>query len=273
MTRRPLLIVSGFVGVALALGVLLAQPRTAWEVARAVADKQQQDGRAIDYSALTDRLEAYLNSDPPRKHARNALRAYFSLRERAGATERDLHALASHPSRQISDMAQAKLRRLALMREPLQLRFVALDGRQIDLQDLHGRVVLLDFWATWCSTCMRELPHLKSLYDNYHDQGFEIVAITLDDARDRQNVLALLKKENLLWPQYFPGDGHYVTSEVSKRFGVIGIPTTFLLDRQGMIAAMNVPGEELETAVRRLLALQTTVDGEARPAVRAEAST
>jgi hypothetical protein len=64
-----------------------------------------------------------------------------------------------------------------------------------------------------------------------------------------------------------------VTSEVSKRFGVIGIPATFLLDRQGMIAAMNVRGGELEAAVRRLLALQTTVDGEARRAVRAEAST
>jgi peroxiredoxin len=110
---------------------------------------------------------------------------------------------------------------------------------------------------------LKDLPNLKSVYEKYHDQGFEIVGIALDEARDEQKLLTFLKKENLPWPQYFPGNGHYTTSEVSQRFGVTGIPATFLLDRQGMIADTNVRGERLEPAVRRLLALQTGADEEA----------
>lgn len=168
-------------------------------------------------------------------------------------------AAALHPlqtGEAINREIRAKLQRLSLMNEPVQLRFVALDGRVIDLQELRGRVVLLEFWATWCPSCMKELPHLKSVYDEYHARGFEIVGIDLDEAQDEQKLLALLAEENLQWPQYFSGDGHYMTSEVSKRFGVMGIPAMFLLDKRGRIADTNVRGERLEPAVRKLLALQ-----------------
>lgn len=257
MTRRSLLILSTLVGLPLAVSALLAQPRVAWELERAVAFKQHQAGRAIDYPALTHTLGVYLDSNPSPARGRKALRTYFSMIENAGVTEDQLRALASHPNREISYMAEAKLRRLALMSEPVQLRFVALDGRMVDLQEFRGRVVLLDFWASWCPSCMKELPHLKSVYDKYHDRGFEIVGIALDEAHDEQKVTALLRRENLRWPQYFSGDGHYMTSELSKRFGVTGIPATFLLDRKGMIADMGVRGERLEPAVSRLLAMHT----------------
>lgn len=257
MTRRSIFVLSGVLGTALALGVLWAQPRVAWEIAHAVALSQHRSGGAIDFAALSHPLEKYLLSEPRPKHARNALRAYFSVLEKTGATQSDLQALSSHPNRQISDMARAKLRRFALMSRPVELRFVALDGRLIDLRELRGRVVLLDFWASWCPTCMRELPHLKELYARYQGRGFEIVGVALDAAEDRPKLLALLQKQELSWPQYFPGDGHYATSELSQRFGVIGVPTTFLLDMQGMIAHTNLRGEALESEIRRLLAFET----------------
>ena len=252
---RPVLMLSIGVGLALALGAMHAMPRAAWEGARARAELQQREGTAIDSAELTDKLQAYLESDPQPKLARTALRSYFAVVEKAGAPDKDLRALASHPNQQISETAQANLRRRALLSGPVQLRFVALDDRVVDLQSLRGNVVLLEFWATWCPTCMRELPNLKAVHEKYRDQGFEIVGIALDDERDKQKLLTVLRQANVTWPQYLAGDGHYSTSEISRQFGVIGIPTTFLLDRQGMIAEINVRGRELEPAVRRALAI------------------
>jgi len=263
MTRRALLVSSTVAVAALSLGVLLAQPRVAWELARIVAVKQQRAGAAIHSPALTAKLQAYLDSDPTPTRARKALRAYFSLLDKDGATQKDLRALISHPDRQISAMAQAKVHRLTLMSEPVELRFKALDGRVVDLRELRDKVVLLEFWAAWCGSCIKELPILKSVYDKYHDQGFEIVGIALDDAEDEQELIQLLKDKDLPWPQYFGGDGHYTTSAISKRFGVTGIPATFLLDRQGMIAEFDVRGERLEPAVRSLLAQRRLAGGEA----------
>jgi thiol-disulfide isomerase/thioredoxin len=173
--------------------------------------------------------------------------------------ERDV-VLASTPAVPVQpnagEMAQGTVHGRALPDEPVELQFVALDGRSVDLRELRGKVVLLEFWASWCPTCMRELPKLKSVYDEYHDQGFEIVGIALDDARDEQKLIALLRKEKVSWPQYFPGDGHYKTSDISRRFGVVGIPSAFLLDRQGVIADTHVRGKRLEPAVRKLLGQQ-----------------
>jgi len=137
--------------------------------------------------------------------------------------------------------------------EPVQLRFTALDGRIVDMQDLRGRVVLLEFWATWCSTCMKELPRLKALHDKYRGRGLQIVGVSLDEPADQEKLAALLARENIRWPQYFPGDGHYRTSELAQRFGVQGIPAAFLLDKQGRVVDRNVHVARLEHTMRRLL--------------------
>lgn len=255
VTRRFIFLLSGIVGLGLALGAMHALPRAAWESALARAEMQQRDGRSIDAAALAEKLEAYLDADPKPKLARTALRSYFALVEKTGAPEKALRTLASHSNERIRAMALASLKRQALLTAPVELRFVALDGSVVDLQELRGNVVLLKFWATWCSTCMRELPSLKTVHEKYRDQGFEILGVALDDARDRQKVLAILEKEGVTWPQYLPGDGHYATSEISEKFGVVGIPTTFLLDRRGMITQIDVRGRQLEPAVARALAL------------------
>jgi thiol-disulfide isomerase/thioredoxin len=255
VTRRFLLVLLGIVGLALALAAMHASPRSAWQTALARAEMQHQAGAAFDVAGLAGELQAYLDADPKPKLARTALRSYFALVEKTATPQKELRALASHPNERISAMALASQRRQALLSEPVQLRFVALDGGVVDLQALRGNVVLLEFWATWCSTCMRELPNLKAVHEKYRDQGFEILGIALDDARDRQKLLAVLQKEGVTWPQYLPGDGHYATSEISEKFGVVGIPTTFLLDRRGMVSEINVRGRQLEPAVARALAV------------------
>lgn len=84
-----------------------------------------------------------------------------------------------------------------LRERPLEMTFVALDGRRVDLAALRGRVMPLDFWATWCKPCMKQLPTLKHLYATYHDRGFEIVGVSLDREQDRAKLLECVKRNEI----------------------------------------------------------------------------
>jgi glutathione peroxidase-family protein len=96
--------------------------------------------------------------------------------------------------------------------------FTALDGRQVDLASLHGKVVLIDFWATWYKPS--SMPHLKEMYDKYHDKGLEVIGISLDAGLwegkiaegNKKQVENILKKYDLPWPQY-----HIYSQTTSKQ--------------------------------------------------------
>jgi peroxiredoxin/outer membrane lipoprotein-sorting protein len=133
---------------------------------------------------------------------------------------------------------------------PFPVSATDLSGRAFSLDDYKGRVVLLDFWATWCGPCIGELPETRVVYNKYHAQGFDVVGISLDEKRD--DLMAFLKKENLTWPQVFDGKGW--DSPLVKSYGVRGIPAAFLIGRDGKIAAVDVRGMALEPAVQQALA-------------------
>ena len=99
--------------------------------------------------------------------------------------------------------------------EPLQLKFTAVDGKLVDLNNLKGKVVLLDFWATWCRPCRAEVPDLVSTYQKYHDQGFEIVGVSLDKRQD--TLMEFIGKNHMTWPEYFDGKGLGQRSEQPVR--------------------------------------------------------
>ncbi len=125
-----------------------------------------------------------------------------------------------------------------------------LEGKPIDLSAYKGKVVLIDFWATWCGPCVAELPNVKAAYDKYHAKGFEIIGISLD--KDRDALTGFLKENPMGWRQYFDGLGW--KNKVSTRFGVDSIPATFLLDGEGRIVAKNLRGDELDRKLATLLA-------------------
>jgi len=115
--------------------------------------------------------------------------------------------------------------------DPVDLTFTALDGSTVDLADLRGKVVLMDFWATWCPPCREEVPNVVNVYNKYHSRGFEIVGISLD--QDRNALSEFIASNGMPWPEYFDGQGW--GNSLAQRFSVRSVPQMWLLDRKGRI--------------------------------------
>lgn len=121
-----------------------------------------------------------------------------------------------------------------------------LAGKAFSLADYKGKVVLIDFWATWCGPCVAELPHVMETYTKYHAKGFDVIGVSLD--RDRSALEGFIKAKKMPWTQHLD-EGNIVSS----RYGVASIPTTYLIDGKGVILASNLRGSRLEEEVKKAL--------------------
>ena len=164
--------------------------------------------------------------------------------------EQHLQAYPEAPMNQeIQTMIARNAETAKLKSEPLDLKFTALDGAEIDLAKMRGKVVLIDFWATWCGPCVKEVPNVVEAYEELHPKGFEVIGISLD--QDKAKLEAFIKEKGMAWPQYFDGKGWQ--NEISSRFGIQSIPAMWLVDKKGMLVSTNARGD-LEDEVEKLLA-------------------
>lgn len=122
------------------------------------------------------------------------------------------------------------------------------DGKDISLADYKGKYVLLDFWASWCGPCLREVPNVKKMYDKYHPMGFEILSVSLDDKKD--NWTNAIEKYDLNWEHVSSLQGW--KCPIVKLYSVSGVPAMFLLDKEGKIISSELRGEELAEKVASL---------------------
>jgi len=124
----------------------------------------------------------------------------------------------------------------------------SLQGGSLKLSEQKGKVVLIDFWATWCAPCRAEVPHLKTLYADFKAKGFEIIGISLD--RDEQDLKKYIEENGLTWPIAFSGKAW--KDETAALYGVQSIPSMWLIDRQGILRHFDLRGEDLREAVKDL---------------------
>jgi thiol-disulfide isomerase/thioredoxin len=132
---------------------------------------------------------------------------------------------------------------------PLQIAGPTVDGGRFDLADHRGKVVLVDFWATWCGPCLAELPNVRAVYDEFHDQGLDAVSISLDV--DRAALTHFLQSHPEPWPQVFfdPEDRAAQENHPARRYDVNAIPCLMVVDREGKLIVRDVRGAELRRAV------------------------
>ena len=140
-------------------------------------------------------------------------------------------------------MAKGQLRQTEGIGRPVELSFTdAISGKPISMADLKGKIVVLDFWSTWCSPCVDEMPYMKDLYAEYKDKGVEFIGISLDYPSDG---LAKLKdfvaKNDIAWPQYYQGNSFL--SAFSSEWGVNYVPCVFVFDAEGNLYSTEARGQ------------------------------
>ncbi|MFT3787926.1 MAG: TlpA disulfide reductase family protein [Tepidisphaeraceae bacterium] len=208
------------------------------------------------------------------KKAVDDLVAAIELERRAVSTAQPLlkAMYLSHPSPEVAnyienvytnklefrDIAKMKQEQAAqeraakLVGNPLVLEGKLRDGTRLTTADLKGKVILVDFWATWCGPCKVELPRVKKAYADFHDKGLEVIGVSFDQTSQALDKF-LAANPDMAWPQFFDPEHPFWENEFGKAYGITGIPVMFLIDKKGVCRSITAR-DNFETLIPQLLA-------------------
>jgi len=208
------------------------------------ADKVQAE---IEAGAKTDEDKA------------SVLMGKATLTRRADPKNKDAYKAAldeaakAYPATKAGRLAASKIAASELKAGSDPVAFTAkdLEGKTVSPTDYKGKVLLIDFWATWCGPCMAELPNVLKAYEEYHGKGFEILGVSLDREGDLQKLESVMKEKGMTWRQIY--DGKWWASEIAVLHDVQSIPFTILIGRDGKVVGTNLRGDKLAPAVETAL--------------------
>ena len=158
---------------------------------------------------------------------------------------------ARHKSTKRAEILEGTLRRLNLPGTKLELDGTFMDGTKLNWESYRGKVVLLDFWASWCGPCREEIPNIIRNLDTYRSKGFEVIGVCVDD--DRSAAEAYIKQAGVRWPSLYGATPSEVGFDqpIAVKYGLTGIPSAILVDREGKVVSLLARGPLLENSAAR----------------------
>jgi thiol-disulfide isomerase/thioredoxin len=215
-------------------------PRAAQLMAMRLAQKLQ----SADYREAMPAVEDFVRANPKNELSPQLLMITAMReadKEKRLATYRRI--VADYPSTRAAKTAAGQIRQVDGIGKPFDLAFTdAISDKPISMKGLEGKVVVIDFWATWCGPCVAEMPHMKELYAKFHDQGVEFIGISLDQPGDGLDKLKkFVEDKEIPWPQYYQGKGW--ESDFSASWGINSIPALFVIDAKGNLHSTEARGK------------------------------